>query len=79
MNIMLEFTKKDNTIKDIIIDDLEKHFAANWFRLVEYGRKGKMIRIFSTKEDIHDILMDFKGRYLIKSKQIKIKYKDELN
>tara|TARA_R110000744_G_scaffold346600_1_gene452143 strand:+ start:190 stop:429 length:240 start_codon:yes stop_codon:yes gene_type:complete len=79
MNIMLEFTKKDNTIKDIIIDDLEKHFAANWYRLMDYGRKGKKVRIFSKKEDIIDILMDFKGRDFIKSKQIKIKYKGKFN
>jgi hypothetical protein len=63
MNILVEFTKKDETVKDKIIDDLEKHVESNWYRLVDYQRKDDKVRIYSTYRDIKDVLSCFSHGY----------------
>ena len=70
MNQLIEFVKKDKTVKDCIIDDLEIHVKNNWFRLVEFGRKNNRIRIYSTHTDIFDVINDFNGKYWLKSRVI---------
>lgn len=63
MNILMEFSKKDETVKDVIIDDLEKHVESNWYRLVDYQRKDNKIRIYSKYRDIKDVLSCFSNGY----------------
>ena len=70
MNQLIEFCKKDTTVRNCIIDDLEKHVENNWFRLVEFQRKDNKIRIYSTYTDIFDVINDFNGKYWLKSRVI---------
>jgi len=71
-NIILEFTKKDDTVKDIVIDNLEKHAEKNWYRLVAYQKENNVFRILSTHQDIMDVIQDFDGKHFIKSKEVKL-------
>ena len=57
-NIILEFTKKNESVNDKIIDDLEKHVDNNWYRLVAFTRKDGAVRIQSTRQDIMDVIND---------------------
>ena len=75
VNIILEFTKKNETVNDKIIDDLEEHVENNWYRLVAYTRQDDAVRIQSTKQDIMDVINDKKfshgyGRNWLKVKEI---------
>ena len=70
MNQLIEFVKKDKTVKDCIIDDLEQHLNHNWFRLVQVQRKDNKIRIYSTYTDIFDVINDFNGKYWLSHRVI---------
>ena len=70
MNQLIEFCKKDTTVRNCIIDDLEQHLNHNWFRLVQVQRKNNRIRIYSTHTDIFDVINDFNGKYWLKSRVI---------
>jgi len=75
VNIILEFTKKNESVNDKIIDDLEKHVENNWYRLVAFTREGEAVRIQSTKRDIMDVIKDKDfahgtGTYWLKIKEI---------
>tara|TARA_B110000495_G_scaffold131490_1_gene114707 strand:+ start:1577 stop:1813 length:237 start_codon:yes stop_codon:yes gene_type:complete len=74
-NIILEFTKKNESVNDKVIDDLEKHVDNNWYRLVAFTRKDGAVRIQSTRTDIMDVINDKEfchgfGSYWLKIKEI---------
>ena len=74
-NIILEFTKKNESVNDKILDELEKHVENNWYRLVAFTRKDEAVRIQSTKQDIMDVINDKSfargtGTYWLKIKEI---------
>lgn len=83
-NIILEFTKKNESVNDKIIDDLEKHVDNNWYRLVAFTRKDGAVRIQSTRKDIMDVINDKEfchgyGMQWLKEKFIPYQDEDEDN
>ena len=54
---MLEFSAKNKGIQgQKALDIIENICKENWFRLVEWQRKGQKIRVFSTFSEIMDAI-----------------------
>lgn len=56
-NILLEFSAKNNGNQGKkALDMIEDDCKSNWFRIVEWARKGQKIRVLSTFSEIMDII-----------------------
>ena len=61
-NIILEFTRKDKRFNEVeLMLDFFRHIDNNWYRLVDYGKQGNKVRIYSNYRDIKDVVLDFKN------------------
>ena len=68
---MIEFTRNDKRFNESqLMNDFFKHTEDNWYRLVDYGKQGNKVRIYSNYIDIKDVVLDFKNYKAIGFKRI---------